>query len=354
MSKYAKKPEEAVRQHNDSKYEVEPGCPDWGAPGERFCYECGEPVDELDRHCTGRYDDPLAAVLGTCFVCGAPNYEVLGNCPVCGGPVYEFEEYFGCYNTTNETCDFMVSIGRMEELGFFPYVINIKNLLDRGLEIHWGNNMEEPIVTPARIIETDGVWDVRIFDGPNPEDVAKLNNYDLGAPGRRRCPKCGKPVDDETLKSIEYDSSNTLATILGRCDVCYAREECEPIGNCPDCGNQVYELCDRFSCLNNITTGDCPFVISKDSIEEAVMTSNVMSSLWDAIIGDDCITESMISALECRDGLITWHCCNHDIYEYYKLKLEKTDKNGWQFKIVKDDPEMDAICDETRRHHEIE
>lgn len=167
-------------EHSDQldeygEYEIAPGCPDWGTPGKRRCYECGEPVDEIRRECTGHYDDPLAAVLGKCQVCGAPNYEVFGKCPDCGGPVYMFTGHFACYNTTSETCDFRISINRMEELDLIPCEIDIKYLLDDGLLIIEDGFRDVPLVTHAQIVFNVGKgWDVKLSEGPLPKDRQKL------------------------------------------------------------------------------------------------------------------------------------------------------------------------------------
>lgn len=89
-------------------------CPDCGPPGNRFCYECNEPVDDETFNSYLDYNDPMAAVLGKCDICGAPDYRDIGHCPVCNGPVLNFGENYACYHTISGNCDFSLSKNDLE------------------------------------------------------------------------------------------------------------------------------------------------------------------------------------------------------------------------------------------------
>lgn len=142
------------------------GLPDYGTPGNKRCYECCEPVDEITLSKIGHYDDPLAAVLGKCEVCDAPRYEVLGTCPACAGPVYEFKEHFGCYNTFSGNCDFIIPVARMKECELEPFHVNMKKLLRGGLKTLEIQGQEDYCTTHATLVRsTTGAWDITVSAG---------------------------------------------------------------------------------------------------------------------------------------------------------------------------------------------
>lgn len=91
------------------RYKISLGCPDNGPPGNRHCYQCYEPVDDKTLNSYLEYNDPMAAVLGKCDICSAPDYYDVGHCPACNGPVYNFGDSYACYNTISGTCDFAIS-----------------------------------------------------------------------------------------------------------------------------------------------------------------------------------------------------------------------------------------------------
>ena len=137
------------------------GLPDCGPKWNRHCYSCDEPIGE-NLECCLIYDDPLASILGKCDICNAPRYEILGECPACGGPVYDLDSHFACYNTISDSCDFRISVDRMDELDLHPCEITIINLLAGGLTIIEVNDKgRDERITFAEIVRcVDGGWDV--------------------------------------------------------------------------------------------------------------------------------------------------------------------------------------------------
>lgn len=153
------------------QYEIPPGCPNCGPPGNRHCYECYEPVDDITLSSYLDYNDPMAAVLGKCDICGAPAYEDIGPCPACDGPVYEFANSFACYHTFSGNCNFTMTreyvVEQMEEL--IPR-IQMGNLLVSPMCHEEICKNGKSNITYQRIVQSESSWKIETTDY-DPEKV---------------------------------------------------------------------------------------------------------------------------------------------------------------------------------------
>jgi hypothetical protein len=161
-------------EKNGVTYKIANGGPDCGPPGNRHCYECYEPVDDIKFNCYLEYDDPMAAVLGKCSICGAPDYQDIGPCPACNGPVYYFGNHYVCYYFINGICDFSVSKGNLEEQEIFSKV-EFANLLVGPMRTHIIHGPDEPFtIIYQRIVHTENEgWAVETLDYDPEQRVGK-------------------------------------------------------------------------------------------------------------------------------------------------------------------------------------
>jgi len=77
------------------------------------------------------------------------------------------------------------------------------------------------------------------------------------------CETCGLPID-RSYKSYLV-SSDRIVSALAQCAECEA-PLVEAVGDCPFCGDHVYEFEAGFACYNSVT-GPCGFRISKEFME---------------------------------------------------------------------------------------
>ena len=162
-------------EKNGVKYEVPYGCPDYGPPGDRHCYECYEPVDDKTLNSYLDYNDPMAAVLGKCDICGAPDYQHIGRCPSCNGPVYNFGDNYTCYNTISGACDFSISKEYLEEQEIYLNV-ELGNLLVGTMCNHEIHGPGEPhTITYQKIVHSTSTgWIIETTDY-DPDQITSDN-----------------------------------------------------------------------------------------------------------------------------------------------------------------------------------
>lgn len=154
-----------------TEYGDAPGAPNCGPPGKRYCYQCHEPVDDVNFNCTLKYNDPMAEILGKCDSCGAPDYYPIGLCPACNGPVYKFSDNFACYHTISGACDFSLNSDHVVEQEVYSN-IELANLLVGPMGTREYHGPGEPdTITYQKIVHTESAgWIIETTDC-DPEKV---------------------------------------------------------------------------------------------------------------------------------------------------------------------------------------